>query len=278
MSVTARKKQSLPSFLGMNAFKSKRCVASGRTLALCCCLALSATLGGVAWSADAPPVPPVAPVATPDGSDEIEAVSFDKKVPFKFEMRERRDPFTFTKAVPVDKKNIDTPTPNNTGERKHILGPAEVDAKHKEAEACYAEAARLLMDTKPNEAPKAAESLLQCDKGLEIFKDIVSIADYKELQDVRENLFRLRKAAERLRQRQDAVRDFASLNIRLTGVVVIEKHSLAIVNQKIVAKGDLVSTLGESAEVVVVDDILADQVVFLFRGFHIAASLLDSAK
>ena len=87
-------------------------------------------------------------------------------------------------------------------------------------------------------------------------------------------LIRMRKAAERIKQRQDAERDFNQMNIKLTGVVAREKNSQAIVNAKVVTKGDVVPSSNEGVDVVVAD-ILPQQVVFVFRGYKMMLTLSE---
>ena len=222
-------------------------------------------LGLAVWNS---PVCAGEPAATPP-PEEKKTVD---EPPWRFDPADRRDPFTFTKAIAaVDPVN---PTPDGTGTAsgRPVLRPHEVEAKKKEAEGFYQEAERLLMDSDP------AQAVLRCDRGLEVFKDISNIADYRELQEVREKLFRMRKAADRMRQRQDAEREFARLNIRVTGVIARDKRSQAIVNAAIVSKGDLVQTSGESSDVVVVEDILPEQVIFVFRGYRMMLTLSEIGR
>jgi len=147
------------------------------------------------------------------------------------------------------------------------MDPAQIAMKKMEAMTHYNLAEQSLLEM------NAADSMVHCDKGLEVFKD-VPMKDYKELQEVRDMLMRMRKAAERIKQRQDAERDFTMMNIKLTGVVAREKNSQAIVNAKVVTKGDVVPSANEGVDVVVAD-ILPQQVVFVFRGYKMMLTLSE---
>ena len=216
---------------------------------------------GGSGGSDTPPAAP--PGAEPEKKPVIEDV-------WTFDPADRRDPFSFTRAVVVVEKENDL-GPGGSGQGRQGLSRNEVEAKKREAEAAYTEGERALM------ASDAPDAVSKCDRGLDVFKDVPNIADYRDLQEVQSRLLRLRKAADRLRQRQDAEREFTRLNIRVTGVVARDKRSQAIVNASIVSKGDLVTT-GDSTDVVIVEDILPEQVIFLFRGYKMMLTLSDTSR
>jgi hypothetical protein len=194
----------------------------------------------------------------------------EKKPPpeeiFVFDPGERRDPFSFVKEIPKDFKREG---PEGPGEITEVrMDAAQIAQKKMEAMTHYNLAEQSLLEM------NAPDSMAHCDKGLEVFKD-VPMKDYKELQEVRDLLMRLRKAADRIKQRQDAERDFQNMNIKLTGVVAREKNSQAIINAKIVAKGDVVPATADGVDVIVAD-ILPQQVVFVFRGYKMTLTLSDS--
>jgi len=214
-------------------------------LALLCCTALQA--------AQAPGAP---------GAEGAKPAAENK--PFVFPDQEgRRDPFTFATLAALPVEDAGTGTVG-----RPTLKPSQIQEKKNEAEAAYNSAEQAFMNL------NAADTVSNCDKGLEVFRDINDLSAYKELQEIRERLFRLRKAGERIRLRQTAEGEFAKLNLRLSGVVARDRKSQAIVNSKIVSKGDLVPTIADSADVVV-DEILPDQVVFLFRGYRLLLSISD---
>jgi len=211
------------------------------------------------WAGEPPPPGP-APAPAPEA---------EKKPPpeeiFIFEPGDRRDPFSFCKELP----KIAAPSLATTNDAGEVvkMDPAQIAMKKMEAMTHYNLAEQSLLEM------NAADSMVHCDKGLEVFKD-VPMKDYKELQEVRDMLMRMRKAAERIKQRQDAERDFTMMNIKLTGVVAREKNSQAIVNAKVVTKGDVVPSANEGVDVVVAD-ILPQQVVFVFRGYKMMLTLSE---
>jgi len=237
-------------------------VCTGTTAALLFSLLLCSA---VRAGEPAPPTPAAGPEATADADAALAA----EEPPFNFDPLDRRDPFTFTKVVAPTSIIVSPPDGGGSGDGgpKKVMRADEVEAKRREAEGHYTRGERNLMDT------RAPEALAECDRGLEVFKDVPNIGDYRDLQDVRERLYRLRKAAERMRMRQDAEREFLRLNIKVTGIVARERNSQAIINQNIVNKGDLVATVGDSNDVVVVENILPDQVVFLFRGYKMTLTI-----
>jgi hypothetical protein len=245
----------------METRRSKQWMSAGALLSLCL---VAAARAGEPAAAPPPPAP-------------VEAGAEPDEPPFQFEANERRDPFTFTKTVQpvvsVATANLDNPG-DSGGRRGNVMKKEEIEAKKKEAEGYYNEAELVMMEG------DALQALARTDKGLEVFKEIPNMGapSYEPLQEVRERLFRIRKAAERMRQRQDAQREFERLNLRVTGVVAREKHSQAIVNKDLVNKGDMVATVGDSNDVVVVDEILPERVIFLFRGFRIALDISDYIK
>ena len=182
---------------------------------------------------------------------------------------DRRDPFSFTKALPEAPKPLDRTNRQEDDDKALKIDAQQIQARKVKALEHYQLAEAALMNM------NATESVLQCDNGLNVFKDL-KMNFYKELQDVRDQLLRLRKAADRIHQRQDAERDFTTMNLRLTGVVAREKNSQAIVNAQVVTKGSIVSSSSsqEGAEVVVAD-ILPQQVIFVFRGYRIKLDMSE---
>lgn len=231
-----------------------------RFSALCALVCAGLLAAAVHAGEPVPPPPAPAPQAEPEKKPQpVEEA-------FRFDKGERRDPFTFAKGAAIRPGPGPDPEPGPPP-----INPAEIQAKKAEAEQHYAAAEEDMLDS------KSVEAVQKCDKGLEVFKDIPNIATYKELQDIRERLFRLRKAAERIRTRQEAERDFGALAIRVTGVVARERNSHAIVNAKVVSKGELVPTTQDGPDIVV-DEILPQQVVFLFRGFRMMLTVSESSR
>jgi hypothetical protein len=115
-----------------------------------------------------------------------------------------------------------------------------------------------------------SEALVACDRGLEIVANIPDRNIAKFYSD-RDRLIRLRTVADRQHQRQSAEREFAQLNLSLTGVVQ-SKQARAILNSRVVGRGEVI-TLPNSVQVVVVTDIQADKVIVRYRGYLMAVEL-----
>jgi hypothetical protein len=203
-----------------------------------------------AGAADKPPEKPPekAPEAAPP------APTFADEPAFLYEDGGRRDPFTFLKVV--------APAPGTPG-APGDTGPmvqSVIEEIKATAERNYVQAEQLMMSGNPREA------VTLCDKGLDAFREIKNVEDVPALQDLRERLFRLRKAAERLRNRADAELAFKNMNLRVSGVVARERDSRAIVNNKVVGKGDLILA-SDNSEGAIVDDIVPGRVIVRFRGY-----------
>ncbi|GMV79235.1 MAG: hypothetical protein AMXMBFR7_04190 [Planctomycetota bacterium] len=189
--------------------------------------------------------------------DPTEAIpSSIKEEQFKFDIKGRRDPFTFAKVDTVVKP---VPTP---GETPGVADANELNKIREAAKRSFDQAEQALMSANSRNAMALA------DQGLEaINKAKVPLTEWPELQELQEKLFRLRLAAERLFNREEAEVAFKNLNITVTGVVAKDRSSRAIVNSHVVGRGDLVET-GDESSVVIVDQILPGKVIVRFRGFR----------
>lgn len=238
--------------------------------------ALALCLSSVATFAAEVPAPGKAPAAPagaePEKKPDTELPAALEGKPFKFEMGTRRDPFVYISEVP-DISGPVTPGPQGGP----AIGPIDkkiIEQVKAEAEAHYAEAYRAFQEF--SKEGKAQEAINKCDEGLKLFAPFSYAGSVDEWREIRENLFDLRKAADKVRQRQEAKKKFDELNIRLTGIVSRERNSQAIVNSKTVRKGDVVAA--SDAYDVVVDEIRNDQVVFVFQGFKMALNLSEGPK
>jgi hypothetical protein len=188
-----------------------------------------------------------------------------------FTVRDRRDPFTFAKVKKFSGPKINNDPgsnlPPNSGSKGN-LPPEEIDLKRREALKQYELGERMLMDG------SAKLSMDRCDEGLNVFRDVDNINSYPELQEVRERIYRLRKAATRVKDRNDADSEFLALGLRITGIVSRERKAQAIVNGKVSNKGDVITASSEGSEVVI-DEIRPDQVIFLYKTFRMALPLSD---
>jgi len=209
----------------------------------------------------------------------VEVKSRGEEKPFDFEPGGYRDPFAFHKKLDrIAARSTPIGPVSPTLTPPNPLDPAEIQKRREKAERCYGEAQQAFMletgrDTRPSDV------VSKCDKGLEELKDVGDLSKYpdqaavRDLVQIREKLLELRRAGEQVRQRREAERRFRDMNLRLTGVVAQQRHSQAIVNGKIVGKGEVVAT-SESNDVVV-DEILPDQVIFLFQGYKMSLTLSD---
>jgi hypothetical protein len=232
-------------------------------------LALASVAG---WGGQPPVAPP--PGETADAGSKVD------ETPFTVEDRGRRDPFTFRR-----KPTIEAPPPiqppgegaAGTGVVDDRMPPEQVLERKQKAEEAYNVAETAFMDFERD--ARMLEVVSKCDKGLDVLKEIPNLAKYRDLQllELRERLLDLRRAAERLRQRQDAEKRFRELSIRVTGVVVRERHSQAIINGEIVGRGYAIK-VGESLEPPVVEEIRPDQVIFVFQGYKMALTLSDISR
>ncbi|MGD0092181.1 MAG: hypothetical protein ABSE73_19880 [Planctomycetota bacterium] len=212
------------------------------------------------------------------GADELpEAVVKPADKPVLIDWGEVRDPFTFRK-----KGNEPPPPPPGPGEqhgedKNKVVEPLNPE-KHREmraeAEKMYGEAEQAFMLETGADA-RTSEVVAKCDNGLKPL-DIPGLEKYQDLLQARNRLQELRKAAERVHQRQEAEKKFRDMNIRLTGVVARERHSQAIVNGKPVGKGEVVA-VSDNYDVVV-DEIRPDHVIFLFQGYKMMLSFTDMPR
>jgi hypothetical protein len=232
-------------------------------------IALLLALSGVAsvFAGEPAPANPAPPVPAPPAATPAE----DAEDKWEFSDDGRRDMFTFSKVkkAPV-KVVVDETNPSNTDPKKGSpsLAPEEIDSKRREAQKQYEAAEVAMLEG------SAKMSVDRCDDGLNVFREVENISQYRELQEVRERLYRLRKAASRVRDRNDADAEFTGLGLRITGIVSRERKSQAIVNGRVVNKGDVISASAEGAEVVV-DEIRPDQIIFLYKTYRMALPLTE---
>lgn len=213
----------------------------------------------IAGAAEPPPPPPAEPP---------KPVREEKQ--FKFDAKARRDPFAFRLKYPPPPEKPKVTIPAN-GDPPPIT--FETREKMNDAKKSLTESEGLFMKM------ETAESLARCQSGLQIIQKLLeqpNIAQesvYGELLNLRESFFRMSKASQKLKERQDAEREFKSLNVKLTGVVAREKNSQVIVNGKVLSKGGVIP-ISDSAEIVIYD-ILPNEVIFLFRDYKMKLSISE---
>ncbi|HYF50650.1 MAG TPA: hypothetical protein VEJ63_14655 [Planctomycetota bacterium] len=169
------------------------------------------------------------------------AQSFGEEDEFTFDPRKRRDPFTFTQLEQVTRPN---PGPVIQEKLQHVLHKAEQAFM----EGRYGEAASLSRSALAG----AATQLTQ------------------DSSEVCARLMRLETAAVRMEGRASAEREFKRAGVRVSGVVVRDGKTLAIVNSRIVARGELLPLGSDDA---IVEEVHADHIVLSFRGYRMTATL-----
>jgi hypothetical protein len=225
---------------------------------------LAALLVSAPLFAAAQPQPKEA--AQPPKPEPAAPLKIEEEVRFVLDDKGRRDPFTFMAKVRVAPPPRDGQPPPP--------GPVEGIVKTKQAsEKAYADAEKAFLGIARGVNP--LDVITHCDEGLVKLREVADIAKWHDLIELRERLFDLRRAADRLRVREEVTGNFEKLGIRLTGVVVRGRHSLALVNGKPVGIGEVVR-IDDSNEILV-DDIRSDQVIFVYQGFKMAKKLTEAS-
>jgi hypothetical protein len=179
-----------------------------------------------------------------------------RPVRWQFVKKERRDPFTFARKDGG----------NTEGSKRGKPGPPPPQLKAEQtAEQAYALGQAALQEG------LVAEALEQSSQGL---RALQAVPNGSGEQSLRERLRRLWKAAGRLKARQDAEAEFAGLTLQVSGIVAGERRALAVVNGELVHRGDVVATTSEGLHVVI-DEIRADQVVFVYKAIRMTRRLSD---
>jgi hypothetical protein len=154
---------------------------------------------------------------------------------------ERRDPFTFAPRV------LNEPPPPPP-----VPSPLVQDLSRQVMEA---ESGLLALEPR--------KALATCDAALKAARETVA-----ENTENAQRLACIRKAAEQMLRRQQAEAAFAALEIRISGAVCHGKKSVAIINGNRVSQGDVVAV--SEAESLVAEEIGADRITFVFRGYRFA--------
>ena len=217
----------------------------------------------------APPPPvPIDPNA-PTAEKPITTSPLDQD--YVFDDNGRRDPFTFTKTFAVINNGGEGPIKEAEEPDEKTIAQEMLKKIKSAAEAACTQAETALMEL------DSTSAIAKCDSGMEEFKPVPNLSLYPDLEIVKGRLLRARKAGEQMRSRQAAQRDFDAMNIKIAGVMAMKKNSQAIINSEIVHKGSMVKASGETADVMV-DEILPERVVFVFRGYRMMLLLSDAGK
>lgn len=176
---------------------------------------------------------------------------------------DRRDPFTFRRTIemPVMPKRDDyVPPPIIVDDFNRVATRLKLSQVYDRAENAF-------MNAQLNEAMQA------CDEGLGVIQGIPQ--NHRDGFGGEQNsILRLRAAVNHQLVRDEAQRQFEALNISLTGVVARTGLSQAIVNSRVVTRGEIVP-LENAPQNVLVLEIRQNEVIFLYRGFRMNVPIKD---
>ena len=183
---------------------------------------------------------------------------------FVFPQTDRRDPFTFRQKIEIQvtKTPYDPPPPPPIDNFNPIATRLKLAQTYDRAENAF-------LNAQLNETQQA------CDEGLSLLQSIPQNRR-GEFGSEQTAILRLRTAAERQIVRAEAQRQFEALNISLTGVVARTGLSQAIVNAKVVTRGEIVP-LENAPQSVLVHEIRQSEVIFLYRGFRMPVVIKEGA-
>jgi hypothetical protein len=181
----------------------------------------------------------------------IIAIAFTFKLnAYEFTPGDRRDPFTFMRGVTLEDKTLAIPSITVDVEKIHDQAGALYDQ-------AYADMAEM----------NAAEVKRHCDAALKLLSNVPQVPMVRKVEELRQNITGLNKAAEKLHQRREAQKAFDEMRLSVTGVVTRGTSAHAIINGKILRAGEGL----ESADgPVVVESIAEDKVILLYRGYRMA--------
>lgn len=189
------------------------------------------------------------------------AVASDVDEPHVFDPAHRRDPFTFRQSIPTGPVIWD-PVPVEP-----VFDP---QATREEIRRHYDSAEQAFLDANWNSV------LVSCARAIDVLR-AVPMEERNKFSGEETAIFRLHTAADRMILREEAQNQFKALNIALTGVVARNASAQAIVNSKIVSRGTVVPVPNAPQDVVVLE-IRANEVVFLYRGFRMTVEIKDGEK
>ncbi len=169
-------------------------------------------------------------------------------VAFDFVPDSRRDPFTFSNLRDAP----DDPTP-----RPPLIDVSE--SRRMLSKACAMAEEHLLNGNIPT-------SISACDRALDTLNALPS-AEAEMLSAERERALRLRRAATRLLQREEAERAFHALGLRASGAVAGSRQPRCIINGQVLGSGELLSA-SSSDEPVLIESVQPEQVIVIFRGYR----------
>jgi hypothetical protein len=193
--------------------------------------------------APAEDVPGDTPVAA--AGDEVREPAFD------FKELGRRDPFCFARA----------PKPDDGDMPRRVVTVDPQDLTR--LAGSYLKAEQEFLDGDYTAASRDCGAALAAIGTLSPKAALV-------LEHLNQELTRLDRACTRQIERIRAERDFETMAIKVSGVVARDRHSVAVVNAQVMQQGDCVSS---GAEIVSLEEVRPECVVFRFRGFLMEAPI-----
>ena len=171
---------------------------------------------------------------------------------YDFTPRNRRDPFTFRLDVQVE-------------ETISVAAPAlDIERVQVEAGAMYQKAHTAMGERNTDEVKQ------NCSAALKLLNQIPRIPLIVKVEELRQKLASLNKAAEKLQQRREAQKAFDALKLSVSGVLMRDNGAHAIIDGHVLKAGE---ALLSSEERLVVESISTDRVIMMFRGFKMAGML-----
>lgn len=186
---------------------------------------------------------------------------------YKYSYRARgRDIFTY-RGVEEDEGELIDPTDlgdfgtgkNGTPDPEPGDGPSEGEVKAgqryviSQAVKAYDESVKQFIHQRYDKAMQNCEEALQSLEAANVVA-----------QDLTEKLDRLRKASEELKQRTDAERDFAKIDLAIQSIVYKERSPAAVINGMLVKEGQILLDSGLQ-----IFKIRRGYVVFLYKNYRI---------
>ena len=167
----------------------------------------------------------------------------------------RRDPFTFISTLP----DVAPPTPVRPPPGTVQTPMIDLVAMHLKLQTIYEKAESEFLDG------NAGSALAACDEGMATLQSIP--ADVRSNFGQQQTSFQqMLTAAQRNIAREANERAFKQLNIAVTGLVIRERQPHAIINARIVGRGDYVVTALPD-QTPLITDIRRDEVIVMYRGY-----------
>lgn len=186
------------------------------------------------------------------------AQSYQDEAPFT-PREDMQDPFVFVRPKQDEEKRWQ----QKEEEHRKLVEERMADAQ----QASYA-AREALENSRSKDAFEFSEQGLKALGELETSGRAEAWVPSTSSAKLREGLLTLREAARRLHVREQTESAFRALNVRVSGVVVGEKRSSAVVNGSVLGAGDFLPVNGQQSEARI-EEIRAGLVIVSFRGLKL---------